>query len=49
MKEAAIVMLADGSEAAVKSLTKPNETQISEMVQKSLNQKKMIFNSANVN
>lgn len=27
-------MLADGSEAAVKSLTKPNETQISEMVQK---------------
>lgn len=34
LKEAAIVMLADGSEAAVKSLVKPNETQISEMVQK---------------
>ncbi len=34
LKEAAIVMLADGSEAAVKSLVKPNEAQISEMVQK---------------
>ncbi|MGI6348874.1 MAG: HDIG domain-containing protein [Eubacteriaceae bacterium] len=34
LKEATIVMLADGSEAAVKSLTKPNETQINEMVQK---------------
>ncbi len=33
-KEAAIVMLADGCEAAVKSLDKPNEESISEMVEK---------------
>ncbi len=34
LKEAAIVMLADGCEAAVKSITKPTDVQINEMVEK---------------